>query len=105
MAQIQQTDDDQFLSAKEAIDSAFAFFREHVPQNKVRHELLEALKFDEYEQKWVVQIGFDMGRRRRVGSPFPSHLNLEQPLEEPIREFRTIFIDGKTGKFKGMENP
>lgn len=103
MGELQQTDEGETISAKKAIDAAFLFFREYVPQKEVRHSLLEGLSFDEYNGQWVVKIGFDLGRRRKVGSSILTTMNLEQPLEEPIREFRTLYINGRTGEFIRME--
>lgn len=81
------------ISAKDAVQAAFAFFDEFVAPTgsaQIQNKLLEELK--KVDGNWRVVVGFDAGRKKVSNS-------LSFATESsPIREYRTFTIDGITGE-------
>lgn len=83
------------LTAKSAVNAAFAVFREFFEDSPAQYILLEGVEFDESSDQWRITIGFDIGRQRVSGSVFDTG-------KEPVREKRTIHIDAGSGQFVRM---
>lgn len=84
------------INAKQAVQAAFDAFDEYVApagSGKIRHKLLEELKYE--DGNWKVVVGFDMGREK-TASPFAVGIGGREV--SPIREYRTFIIDGKSGE-------
>ncbi len=82
------------MTAKEAVNAAFAIFNDFFRETAAQYVLLEGVEFHEDDNQWAVTIGFDIGRQRQglmIGEG-----------KEPIREKRTIYLDGDDGTFVRM---
>ena len=90
------------ISPKRAIDEAFKTFRDFFSGVRTMHILLEGLEYLEVGDEWRVTIGFDSGRSKETGGPFVS-AGLGQKTSEPIREFRSIYLNAKDGAFLRMD--
>ncbi len=89
--------DTTILPPKEAVRKAFEHFYELLGRDGKNHVLLEGLELSRDNQEWLVQIGFDAGRRKVTSS---SGLATFGPTgEEPIREFRTVHVRAWNGEF------
>lgn len=91
------------MNAKAAVDAAFVHFRELFGSARTTHVLLEGLEYLDSEDQWRVVIGFDAGRHKDSGGPLLT-MGLGPKTTEPIREFRTIYINARDGSFVRMDN-
>lgn len=89
-------EDNAVTDAQSAIDKAFGYFDAYVQRaGTVSNVLLEMLKYDEERDRWGIGIGYDLGRQRVVTEGSAA---LGNKIAEPIRELRSIWIDGKDGR-------
>jgi hypothetical protein len=100
------------LSPKEAIALGKTFFDELMEEQETPRLLLEGLQFDSRRGNWIVTFGFDSERekpftqsaaeRMREGmSPIASLIHT--PVMEILREFRSIHLSARDGKFVKLE--
>ena len=91
------------ISAKAAVDAAFGHFKELFGTAHTSHVLLEGLEYFDRDDEWRVVIGFDSGRHKDTGGPLLA-VGIGPKTIEPIREFRTIYLDARDGSFRRMDN-
>ena len=85
------------LTAKEAIEAAFAHFDELVGSNETKHVLLEGVELSQSGDAWIITIGFDIGRTRSKTVSFGGSIETV-----PIREIRQIHVAVNTGQLVRM---
>jgi hypothetical protein len=91
------------LKPREAIDKAYAHFREFFDEKIVKNVLLEQLEFDENTSTWQVTIGFDMGREAFRPPSFAGvGALLERDEVRPIREARRFDLSDHGGQLLRM---
>ena len=90
------------INAKAAVNAAFGHFKDLFGSARTSHVLLEGLEYSDSADEWRVVIGFDTGRQKETGSPVDGVLG--RKTTEPIREFRSIYINACDGSFVRMEN-
>ncbi len=86
------------LTATQAIERAFAVFREFYGSVETDNVLLEGVELD--REAWLITIGFDFGRKRetRFGPQlFPDG------FREPVREKRRFHLRASDGEFLKMD--
>lgn len=83
-------------TARDAVDAAFAVFSDFFDEATTKFVLLEGVEFITDANQWAVTIGFDTGRQRQQGFSYGAGI-------EPIREKRTIYLDGDAGTFVRMK--
>ncbi len=86
------------MTAKEAIDGAFSYFREFFDSPYRGNVLLEGIEYLDQEHQWLVTIGFDAGRSKETQSPF----GFGDKTKEPIRELRAFVISANDGSLVRM---
>ncbi len=94
------------LTAKDAINAAFSYFRDLVEPtatNRIENRLLEGIEFLEDDDQWLVTIGFDIGRKKRTGSD-PSIPWFGEATTEPMRETRRVYLRASDGKLVRIES-
>ncbi len=82
------------MGAKEAIRAAFDHFDDLFSDADPIHVLLEGVSFNDAKGQWVVAIGFETGRTRRVKGEPP---NLFGQVVEPVREVRKFHLADGNG--------
>ena len=87
------------ITPKDAVQRAYEYFDDFYQDCRVKHRLLEGVRYDEQDNAWVVTIGFDLGRESRVGLP-----SLFDDKREPIREFRIIRLRADDGSFVELDH-
>lgn len=94
------------LAPKEAVEKAFEHFRLFFAGQITDHVLLEELEHNDDKKEWRVVIGFDVGREKRGDGYGPASTSLLGGLmpheREPIREYRTIYLNDSDGSFIRM---
>ena len=96
-------DANTIIKARDAIQSAFDLLEQYFPATDRRNTLLEGLEYLDSEDQWRVVIGFDTGRHKESGGPLLT-MGLGPKTTEPIREFRTIYLNARDGSFVRMDN-
>ncbi len=90
------------ISPKAAVAAGFQLFRELFAGARTSHVLLEGLDYVEHEDAWHVRIGFDAGRNKETGGAF-ANAGIGQKTVEPLREYRSFYLNATTGDFIRVE--
>lgn len=100
------------LSPKEAIALGKKYCDELMEEQETPRVLLEGLQFDSRRGNWVVTFGFDSEREKLFTQSAAERMDeamnpvasiLRKPAMEILREFRSIHLSARDGKFVKLE--